>query len=196
MENDLQSPRLGPTSSWGGCLPFGHYVQVYEDDASYLLSLEAFAATGLAADDAVVVIATEGHLAELGARLAARGVDVELAMREDRLIFAPARRTLDDLLKDDFPDEDRFTYVIGDLLARARRSGRNVRAFGEMVALLWQEGNAAATVRLEFLWNRLLQTERFPLFCAYPRSAFAKSGPTCMDELCAMHTAVVPAALT
>jgi hypothetical protein len=38
---------------------------------------------------------------------------------------------------------------------------RRVRAFGELVALLWARGDVAATVRLEFLWRQIWQKQTF-----------------------------------
>lgn len=65
------------------------------------------------------------------------------------------------------------------------RDGRRVRAFGEMVAVMWTRGQSGATVQLEHLWHRFCQTKAFSLFCAYPKSGlprirmrrFAKSAP-------------------
>jgi hypothetical protein len=56
--------------------------------------------------------------------------------------------------------------TVSGLLARARANGRRVRAFGEMVALLWEQGHHSATVRLEPQWGSFCRRETFPLFCA------------------------------
>jgi hypothetical protein len=92
-----------------------------------------------------------------------------------------------------WPDEDRFTQVVTDILTRARGDGRKVRAFGEMVALLWAQGNIAATVRLEFLWQKLCQSEGFSLFCAYPKAGFTRDLSDSITEICAAHSRVVAA---
>ncbi len=56
---------------------------------------------------------------------------------------------------------------------KTRRDGRRVRAFGEMVAVLWDQGQNAATVRLEHLWHKLCPEEKdFSLFCTYPKAGF------------------------
>jgi hypothetical protein len=57
-----------------------------------------------------------------------------------------------------------------------------------MVAILWGRGHTAATVRLEYLWNQLLRTEKFPLFCAYPRSGFTRGASDSLAEICALHS--------
>jgi len=65
-----------------------------------------------------------------------------------------------------------------------------VRAFGEMVAILWAQGHAAATVRLEHLWSKLCENERLPLFCAYPRAGFTTDQASGLRDLCAAHSRV------
>jgi hypothetical protein len=86
-----------------------------------------------------------------------------------------------------------FEQSVGKIVRRAVAAG-TVRAFGEMVAELWKDGNSAAAIRLEELWNDLAGTCAFSLFCAYPMSAFkgAKNGTPLM-HVCAQHTRVIPA---
>ena len=85
-----------------------------------------------------------------------------------------AQETLSKFMVKGLPDEELFTQVVTGLLERARNGGRRVRAFGEMVAVLWSQGHNGATVRLEHLWHKFCQTEAFSLFCAYPRSGFTR----------------------
>ena len=93
---------------------------------------------------------------------------------------------------DGWPDETRFRAVVRELLTRARGNGRRVRAFGEMVALLWARGDQGATVRLEYLWHQLCNTDGFSLFCAYPRIGFTGDSSQCISELCDLHSKVIP----
>ena len=71
------------------------------------------------------------------------------------------------------------------------RDGRRVRAFGEMVALLWAQGHTAAIVRLEHLWHRMCQERGFSLFCAYPRVGFTQDVDASIREICAAHSKVL-----
>jgi signal transduction histidine kinase len=69
-----------------------------------------------------------------------------------------------------------------------------VRVFGEMVALLAADGNDAAAVRLEALWNDLQRAHPCALLCAYPMACLGGEGRSAfVDEICAVHSAVIPA---
>jgi hypothetical protein len=48
-----------------------------------------------------------------------------------------------------------------------------VRVFGEMVALLWADGDRNGALVLEELWNDLTRRMSFPLLCAYPARFFS-----------------------
>jgi hypothetical protein len=54
-----------------------------------------------------------------------------------------------------WPDEDKFNKTLFSILTKARgANNRKIRAFGEMAALLWAQGNTGATVNLEHLWSK------------------------------------------
>lgn len=170
-----------------------HVCQVYADEEAFLDSLGAFVGTGLRERQAVIVIATPGHLAALVARLTRVGHHVTRAFMEDGLIALDAEETLAQFMVNGWPDAERFARVMNPVIARARRGGRDVRAFGEMVALLWSRERYAATLRLEELWNQLLATEDFPLFCAYPRACLDKGEPESINDIHAAHAKVLAA---
>ena len=144
--------------------------------------------------DAAIVIATPAHRRELDRRLIEMGLDVAAARSSDQFISLDAEETLARFLVNGWPDEDFFAAVVDDLLGRARRDGRNVRAFGEMVAVMWAKGFQGATVRLEHLWQHLCQREAFSLFCAYPRAGFTENPSDWIARICDAHSKVVLAA--
>jgi hypothetical protein len=178
---------------WDQVAPCDHAVQVYEDDNRFLDRLEAYCADGLKAGEGVVVIATEEHRRELWARLAARGFNLEAATRRDQYIAVDADTALAQFMVDDWPDERLFESVVSTLVSRARGGGnlRRVRAFGEMVVLLWTRGHHGATVRLEHLWRRICQLQSFAVFCAYPKSCFSTDSHASLLQICATHTHLV-----
>jgi hypothetical protein len=92
---------------------------------------------------------------------------------------------------DGLPNEKLFNDIISRLISKVRGNKRKVRAFGEMVALLWAEGNREATVRLEKLWNKFCENELFCLFCAYPKSGFNHDINTSLNYICSAHSKIV-----
>ncbi|MGQ0570980.1 MAG: MEDS domain-containing protein, partial [Armatimonadota bacterium] len=175
---------------WGEIAPCEHLVQIYEEDGVFLDSLVGYVGGGLRADDAVVVIATPAHRDGLERRLAADGLDLAAARAQDRYIPLDAEETLAEFVVNGWPDEDRFNRLVSRLLTRARGPGRRVRAFGEMVAVLWWRGHTGATVRLEHLWHRLCEAEAYSLFCASPRVGHTEDMASSFREICATHTKV------
>ena len=88
------------------------------------------------------------------------------------------------------PDPQLFELTIGALVRSRAKEG--VRAYGEMVALLWQQDNLAGTVELEALWNGLQRETDFDLLCAYPiQDVEGREG---LADICDLHTEVLPLA--
>ena len=82
--------------------------------------------------------------------------------------------------------------VFGGVLDEARQAGSEVRAFGEMVALLWHQGNVAGAIALESLWNDLAEQQRFSLLCAYPTTGLTAAELGDVNEVCRQHSVVHP----
>ena len=176
---------------WGEISSYDHSVQIYESDEGFLDALEGFVVTGLRRGDATIVIATPAHRWHLHQRLIAQGLDLDTAVSRDQYIELDAEQTLGQFVREGWPDDELFSQCVQRLLSRARRGGRQVRAFGEMVALLWAQGHSGGTVRLEHLWHDLCRDEAFPVFCAYPRSGFNESGVDSLQEIYETHTKFV-----
>jgi hypothetical protein len=168
--------------------PCGHLVQFYSDSPAFLDSLESFIASGLDGGEAVIVIATPAHLHALEARLQARGLDLVEARNQNRYLPIGAEDALARFMVDGVPDADRFGWMVEGLLERARADGRSVRAFGEMVVLLWASGQRDAALHLERLWSRVCSLGELTLLCAYPTHLFDPRDPTARQSICSWHT--------
>ena len=172
--------------------PCGHLVQFYADDQRLLDTLETFIANGLLADEAVIVIATPRHLHALEARLQARGLDLVAARNENRFLAFGARDAMDRFIVDGWPDAERFHAFLEPTVERARGHGRKVRAFGEMVAVLWAEGRRDAAIELERLWSQVCERGQLTLLCAYPSSGFGAGDAAALQCVRALHTGETP----
>jgi signal transduction histidine kinase len=196
MSIPLESIPAAPPSE--GHVPHLHRVQFYEDDAYLLDEVAPFTGRALESGGAAVVIATLEHREALADRLTRRGLSTTLLARSDRYFSLDARETLDQFMVDGHPDRRRFAQTIGAVLDRAETAlegphGR-IAAFGEMVALLYAEGNAEAALELEELWNDLARSHAFALHCAYPLSTFAhEADGAWLGDICGAHNRVMPA---
>src|ERR1700687_2266007 len=172
-----------------------HLVQFYEDDGFIVDAVTRFIGAGIGAGDAAVVIATKPHLDALEDRLRMQGVDPAVARAHGHYHSFDAADTLSKLMVDGWPDETRFADVVGGIIARGTDGQHlRVRAFGEMVALLWHDGNGAAAIQLEKLWNDLAETLPFSLLCAYPLAGFrSKADGETFLKICSEHSNVIPA---
>ena len=175
--------------------PHDHVVQFYEHDDDLAAGVGPYLVEGIQAGGAAIVIATEAHRQAFAARLAAAGIDPALARgglspTGPALVMLDAREVADSLLGDGRIATARFAELIGDLVRGAAVGGRPVRAYGEIVAVLWAEGHVRAALELEELWNGLGREVEFSLYCAYPRSWVA-AGSDAFHQVCRRHSGVV-----
>jgi hypothetical protein len=179
---------------WGEIAPCDHVLQIYENDEVFLNLLLGYVSGGITAGDCVIVIATPAHLAMLESRLRSDGFDVFDLKLRDQYIPLNAHHALSEFMVDGWPDPNLFRHIVSGLIQRGRKNKRQIRAFGEMVAVLWSEGNQGATVQLEHLWCKYCETEPFCLFCAYPRSGFTDNATQSIMHICGTHSKIIKAA--
>jgi hypothetical protein len=191
MKSDQALPVPRSQVFWAEIAPSEHLVQIYGEENVFLDALDGFVAGGLDANEGVIVIATARHLAALDERLIKHGFSLSIARSRDQYIPLDAAETMAKFMVNGSLDEERFQRLVNSLLLRARGRERRVRAFGEMVALMWEQGMSGATVRLEHLWHSFCLKEGLSLFCAYPRSGFTQNADESIKEICDAHSRVV-----
>jgi PAS domain S-box-containing protein len=169
-----------------------HLVQFYEEEEVLETAVARFLGAGLAAGDALTVIATREHTAAFLRRLESDGSPVGRARASGQLLFLDAHETLARFMRDGQPDPALFQAVVGKLIAERAvgANGARLRAYGEMVDVLWTRGERGAAVRLEELWNDLQTRQSFTLLCAYAMGSFYKE-PAALGSVCGTHTHVV-----
>ena len=177
--------------------PAGHVVQFYDADEPLLTrNVTDYLLEGMHQGDALLVIATAERNEALARELRESGAEPDVAIRE-RLLFADAEQTLTRFMVNGQPDWQRFERTLGALIQQVRPhpDHTGLRAYGEMVGVLWEAGQFSAAVRLEQFWNRRLSADSFHLFCAYPIDLFGKDfHSAALDPLLCAHTHLLPAA--
>jgi hypothetical protein len=191
MSSNVDFPLDRSPIFWAEISPSEHIAQFYDTDAVFLDTLAGFIGGGLLAGESTIVIATPPHLKALEHRLDRAGVDVAQAIIEGRYIAMCAETALTSFMANQWPDEKLFAEFVTELITRAQRNGRRVRAFGEMVALLWARGDIAATIRLERLWHEICKSQNFSLLCAYPKTGCTEDASESIAEICAAHTRII-----
>jgi anti-sigma regulatory factor (Ser/Thr protein kinase) len=173
--------------------PHDHVVNIYGAETDLIEDVCRFLADGLAADEAVVVIATEAHEAAFAHGIGQRGVDYAAACRAGRYRYLAADAALANFTVDNTLSRDRFVETIGGVIAEAASGGHRVRAYGEMVAVLWDSGDVAAAVELEEMWNELALIHRFSLYCSYSEQSLTGAADLAgVQQVCTRHSDVVP----
>jgi hypothetical protein len=169
-------------------------VQFYGSESSLFHTVAGFLSQGLVDGQPVIVIATRAHWSGISAQLAARFIDVDRARELGHLDVRDAQETLALFMVRDMPDPDAFESTIGRLVADAARGlprSSLVRAYGEMVDVLWKDGRCDAAIRLEMLWNRLAARSGLALLCGYAMGHFYKQTRK-FEAVCRQHTHVMP----
>jgi PAS domain S-box-containing protein len=154
----------------------GDVVELHDDHNLFAETVAKFIGGGLGAGEPVIVIATPEHRAAFCVQLTQWAIDVDRACRTGRLTLLDARETLAELMVGDTVDWERFRTFMGRVLDRAGagRPYKVVRAYGEMVDLLWRDGKRDAAIKLEALWGDLRNLYPFTLRCAYLKDDFYK----------------------
>ena len=168
-----------------------HVVQFYGSDRSLVATVAGFLAEGLVAGEPGIVIATTSHCASIITGLGERLIDCDRAVRNGDLILLDAEATLDLFLVEDTPNSELFEENVGRLIQQATNGRRTtVRAYGEMVDVLWKQGRAEVAIKLESLWNALALKYNFTLLCGYAMGSFYKQTAK-LEEVIAQHTRVI-----
>ena len=176
----------------------GHMVQLYDksDPQSLAANVCRYLGEGLRRGEGAVVIATPEHRDLFWRELEKSGIAILPAVESGQLAFLDAWTTLSRCMTSSQPDWVAFESVVGAAIGRAWLwdGQAGLRAYGEMVALLWKSGQLAAAVRLEQLWNRLLAQSSFSLYCSYEIDIFGKEfHPRPIDAILRAHTHLMPA---
>jgi anti-sigma regulatory factor (Ser/Thr protein kinase) len=147
-----------------------HVVGFYEREADLVRAVAAFLAEALHDEGTAIVVATAEHRAALERALTAAGIATDALTQRGRYQCFDAAEMLATFMRDGHPDPGAFSAAIRPVIDDAARFGVPVRIFGEMVALLWDDGSVGAAIELESLWNDLGTERPFTLYCAYPTS--------------------------
>jgi MEDS: MEthanogen/methylotroph, DcmR Sensory domain len=199
IEPQMQLAReLADASCEAGCTPpglAGHDVQFYKTEGYLVRSVVDFLGDGIRAGQPIIVIATEQHRRAFIEGLRARGLDPDRLYSGQLAIWLDARETLEAFMEGSLPSRELFMATVGSVFERllAKRYYLVVRAFGEMVDLLFKDGNEEGAILLEQLWNELADRYKYSLLCGYSIDNFVhEAGAARFRRVCDHHVRALP----
>jgi hypothetical protein len=163
--------------------PPRHAVEFYEaDPAALTANVVSYLRQGLECDEGALVVATPEHR-EAFARA--------LGPLRHSVVWCDAKELLSRIMLDGRPEGGVFENVIRGAAGSLTR--RKLRAYGEMVGLLWSDGEMQAARELEQLWNSFLAHRAMTLFCGYPIDIFSPDfDMKSLDAVLSAHTHLLP----
>jgi MEDS: MEthanogen/methylotroph, DcmR Sensory domain len=165
-----------------------HAVRFFKDDDSLCRIVGSFLIEGLTKAEPAVVIATPEHTTAIEECLRKASLDVVDLKRLGELITLDARKMLATFMADGVPNPGAFRDHIGGVITQVARGREQctIRAYGEMVDLLWRDGLTAAAIQVETLWNQLARAHDFKLLCGYSMGNFYKG--SAFDDIKGQHS--------
>jgi hypothetical protein len=149
--------------------PHDHIVQLYQDQDFLNRAVCRFAGAALANGEGIILVPTLTHWNAIRPRLEAEGVDVKATQDRGQLTVVDADELLPRFMQKVMPDAPIFLGLAGEIIARTRGAGRypKVRWWGEMVNVLWERGDVAASMNLEDLFDRVSHEQDIAIFCSF-----------------------------
>lgn len=171
--------------------PPRHAATFYGSEASLVSTVTTFLNDGLIAGEPALVIATPGHRLAFETALQAGLIDVVRAKRTGNLVMLDAEDMMGTFTVNGLPDQNAFERTFGSIMRQIQRGRARapIRAYGEIVNVLWQQGATDAAIQVEMLWNKLATSVEFSLLCGYAMGNFRKQAAG-LQDVCRLHTHV------
>lgn len=189
-----------PATSWRELLAEpgenGHIVQLYRDENFYGEAISHFAAEGIVRGESIILVATRRNWENISGRLEGKGFDIEELFRQGQLTLLDADGTLPKFMAGNDPDGKIFKPLAAQTIAKARAGGKypRVRWWGEMVNVLYANGNPRGSNRLEELFDEVAHEESIAIFCSFLMDKFdPKIYEEAFGNVCRTHSHVIPA---
>jgi DNA-binding NarL/FixJ family response regulator len=185
-------PSLTSLSSIAGSR---HALQVYADDRHYLDEVSRLVGATLRSGEQVVMVSNEAARIGVGQRLRAQDVNLTVLAERGQYVERDSVLALSHVMHGARPDRERLAEIVRDLDG-LRKGGPNgprsrLTIAGDMSGSLYRNGDVAAALELELMWNELTRALPFFTVCSYAIDCFdrteARHG---LSNVCAEHSAV------
>ena len=174
-----------------------HELQIYSNDASVVDGFASFAAGGLNAGNAVLVLATDARRQGVDQKLQTRGFDLGAVAKSGGYISMDVSETLSWFMIENRLDTERFVRLVDSVIERAGKApngvARRVLVCAECAPFLWARGKLEAALRMEELWDAVAHKFGLNTLCGYvARKLHGREENRIMQAICALHSRVIP----
>lgn len=146
---------------------YSHKVQVCQDKTVQAELLTQYISDGLLNNEAVIITARPALRKSVWSKLQALGLDMTSYKAQGQIKLYDAELLLSTVLIDDAIDEHYFHTFFGSQIEAAQAAYGKVRAFGEMLDILWQRELHDTALQLENLRNELCKKHELTVLCTY-----------------------------
>jgi two-component system cell cycle sensor histidine kinase/response regulator CckA len=165
-----------------------HLLTLYRTDGFLCGRVAAWLAEALRGDGGAIALTEARYHAHLRQALALEGVDADALTAAGRLVILDAAATLARILASGPPTTEAVRRVAGPWLDSVRAaSGPEIRAYGDMVNVLWERGQPDVALVLEQIWHELLQGTQVELLCGYRADPLSVGRVQGLQALCGAH---------
>jgi hypothetical protein len=174
--------------------PDGHIVQLYQDADFYGEAISHFAAEGIVRGESIILVATDENFQNISGRLESKGFVISELFERGQLTVLNANDTLPKFMKSGLPDGNIFKPLARQTIEKARRAGKfpRVRWWGEMVNVLYVDGNGGASNKLEEYFDQVAHEETIAIFCSFLMDKYdSRIYDEAFCNICRTHSNVI-----
>jgi hypothetical protein len=144
-----------------------HIVRICRNITGQAEILTSYIKEGLLNNEGVIVIARPSLRKIVLSKLDALGFDSQLIKNQGQVRFFDAEFLLSNILIDGVIEEQAFRNLVEIPIQTTQSKFGKIRAFGEMVDILWQRDLQDMATQLEDLWEDLCAKQNLNFLCTY-----------------------------
>ena len=172
-----------------------HAVHFHNNDSHFMDEVSELVGATLRSGEQIVMVTNEATRIGVAQRLQARQMDLAMLAERGQYVAQDSALALSHVMHEGRPDKERVAEMIHglDQLRLAVPNGPRGRLtiVGDMSASLCGNGDFAAALELERIWNESTRALPFFTVCSYPIDCFEHSAArNLLSNVCAAHSAV------
>ncbi|PSJ16056.1 MEDS domain-containing protein [Nitrosomonas supralitoralis] len=173
--------------------PRHHIVQVCENEISQADILTDFIKDGLLKGEAVIVIVNIVLRKTIISKLSLAGLHLQNFKDNSQIKFLDTDFLISSLFIDGAIEKQTFHKLCALPLYEAQLKFRKARAFGDLVDVLWKNGQQVAALMLEEMFNNLYNREKVAILCIYLLNSLDSNNlEGALERICKYHTHSIP----